>query len=60
MLPLLPQTGYLFVGVSESLFDCGPEFKAQAHFNGTYYQPNLPKLPAKQTIAAYNPAQPLH
>jgi chemotaxis protein methyltransferase CheR len=57
MLPLLPQTGYLFVGVSESLFDCGPEFKAQAHCKGTYYQPNLPKLPAKQTMAAYNPAQ---
>lgn len=57
MLPLLPQTGYLFVGVSESLFDCGPEFKAQAHCNGTYYQPNLPKLPAKQTMAASTPAQ---
>ena len=51
MLPLLPQTGYLFVGVSESLFDCGPEFKAQAHCKGTYYQPNLPKLPATQTMS---------
>lgn len=41
MLPLMPRYGYLFVGVSESLFDCGPEFKAMAHCKSTFYQPNL-------------------
>ena len=41
MLPLMPKYGYLFVGVSESLFDCGPEFKALAHCKSTCYQPNL-------------------
>jgi len=40
MLPLLPTYGYLFVGGSETLFDCGPEFKAQSHCKGTFYQPN--------------------
>lgn len=40
ILPLLPPYGYLFVGGSETLFDCGPEFKAQYHCNGTFYQPN--------------------
>ncbi|MFN7293067.1 MAG: CheR family methyltransferase [Pirellula sp.] len=40
MLPLLPTFGYLFVGGSETLFDCGPEFKAQSHCKGTFYQPN--------------------
>ncbi|MCU0710685.1 MAG: protein-glutamate O-methyltransferase CheR [Pirellula sp.] len=40
MLPLLPAYGYLFVGGSETLFDCGPEFKAQSHCKGTFYQPN--------------------
>lgn len=40
LLPLLPPYGYLFVGGSETLFDCGPEFKAQYHCNGTFYQPN--------------------
>lgn len=42
MLPLLPRYGYLFVGVSESLFDCGPEFKALFHCKSTFYQPNMP------------------
>jgi len=41
LLPLMPKYGYLFVGVSESLFDCGPEFKALAHCKSTFYQPNL-------------------
>lgn len=41
MLPLMPKYGYLFVGVSESLLDCGPEFKALAHCKSTFYQPNL-------------------
>lgn len=41
MLPLMPKYGYLFVGVSESLFDCGPEFKALTHCKSTFYQPNL-------------------
>ncbi|MEQ1829061.1 MAG: protein-glutamate O-methyltransferase CheR [Pirellula sp.] len=40
MLPLLPTYGYLFVGVSEALFDCGPEFKPQYHCKSTFYQPN--------------------
>jgi chemotaxis protein methyltransferase CheR len=40
MLPLMPKYGYLFVGVSESLFDCGREFKALAHCKSTFYQPN--------------------
>lgn len=52
MIPLLPPKGYLFVGVSESLFDCGPEFKAQAHCKGTFYQPNLQRQPAMQTVAS--------
>jgi len=43
MLPLMPKYGYLFVGASESLFDCGPEFKAMAHCKSTFYQPNLPQ-----------------
>jgi chemotaxis protein methyltransferase CheR len=41
MLPLMPSNGYLFVGVSESLFDCGPEFKPQYHCKSTFYQPNM-------------------
>jgi chemotaxis protein methyltransferase CheR len=41
MLPLLPKYGYLFVGVSESLFDCGPEFKPMFHCKSTFYQPNM-------------------
>jgi chemotaxis protein methyltransferase CheR len=42
MLPLLPKYGYLFVGVSESLFDCGPEFKPRYHCKSTFYQPHMP------------------
>jgi chemotaxis protein methyltransferase CheR len=41
LLPLLSEYGYLFVGASESLFDCGPEFQPQAHCRSTFYQPNL-------------------
>lgn len=41
MLPILHKDGYLFVGVSESLFDCGPEFKPQSHCRGAFYQPHL-------------------
>lgn len=41
MLPILNKDGYLFVGVSESLFDCGPEFKPQSHCRGAFYQPHL-------------------
>jgi len=52
MIPLLPPKGYLFVGVSESLFDCGPEFKAQAHCKGTFYQPNLQRQPAMQNVTS--------
>ncbi len=46
MLKLMPKYGYLFVGVSESLFDCGPEFKPLYHCKSTFYQPNLTVLPA--------------
>jgi chemotaxis protein methyltransferase CheR len=42
MLPLLPKYGYMFVGVSESLFDCGPEFKPRYHCKSTFYQPHMP------------------
>jgi chemotaxis methyl-accepting protein methylase len=37
----MPIHGYLFVGASESLLDCGPEFQPRAHCRGTFYQPNL-------------------
>lgn len=41
MLPSLQSYGYVFVGVSESLVDCGPEFKPQTYNKATFYQPNL-------------------
>lgn len=56
MLPLLPTNGYLFVGVSESLFDCGPEFRPLAHCKGTFYQPNLVS-PATQASTVKSPEQ---
>ncbi len=45
MLKLMPQNGTLFVGASESLFDCGPEFRPMQHCKSTFYQPNLLALP---------------
>jgi chemotaxis protein methyltransferase CheR len=56
MLPLMPKYGYLFVGVSESLFDCGPEFKAMAHCKSTFYQPNLSASQGSNSSAAALPA----
>lgn len=44
MLKILTKHGLLFVGVSESLFDCGPEFKPLHHCKGTFYQPNLTQI----------------
>lgn len=41
LLDVMPAHGYLFVGASESLFDCGPEFRPLAHCRTTFYQPNL-------------------
>ncbi len=41
MMPHLVPFGYLFVGASESLLDCGPEFKPMAHCRSTFYRPNL-------------------
>ena len=55
MLPLMPKYGYLFVGVSESLFDCGPEFKAMAHCKSTFYQPNLSAPQGSNSSAAVLP-----
>ena len=45
MLKLMPRYGTLFVGASESLFDCGPEFRPMQHCKSTFYQPNLLTLP---------------
>ncbi len=45
MLKLMPRYGTLFVGASESLFDCGPEFKPMYHCKSTFYQPNLTAAP---------------
>ena len=59
MLPILQKDGYLFVGVSESLFDCGPEFKPQSHCRGAFYQPHLTMQslqPALATPEAKSPA----
>lgn len=39
-LPIMQPYGYLFVGVSESLLDCGSEFKPISSNKATYYQPN--------------------
>lgn len=41
MMPILVPFGYLFVGCSETLLDCGPEFKPMAHCRSTFYRPNL-------------------
>jgi chemotaxis protein methyltransferase CheR len=65
MIPLLPSHGLLFVGVSESLFDCGPEFKPMHHCKSTFYQPNAtsvlapagpvtPQKPIQTTFASQN------
>ncbi len=41
MKNILMPFGYMFVGASESLLDCGPEFKPMAHCRSTFYRPNL-------------------
>jgi chemotaxis protein methyltransferase CheR len=62
MLPIMPRHGYLFVGVSESLYDCGPEFKPQHHCKSTFYQPNLAACqvtgspPLMSTVSRVTPA----
>ena len=44
MIPILVPFGYLFVGASESLIDCGPEFRPMAHCRSTFYRPSLGQL----------------
>lgn len=44
MMPILVPFGYLFVGASESLIDCGPEFRPMAHCRSTFYRPNMMAL----------------
>lgn len=51
MLPVLQKDGYLFVGVSESLYDCGPEFKPQSHCRGSFYQPHLTMQSMQNPVA---------
>ena len=50
MLKWMPRYGTLFVGASESLFDCGPEFKPMYHCKSTFYQPNLTAPPPGSII----------
>jgi chemotaxis protein methyltransferase CheR len=50
LLPLLPEFGYLFVGASESLFDCGSEFQPQSHCRSTFYQPNLRQSASQSAV----------
>ncbi len=35
--------GWLFVGATENLMDCGPEWIPQTHCRATVYQPNAPR-----------------
>jgi len=61
LLPLMPSYGYLFVGASESLFDCGSEFKPLYHCKSTFYQPNASKAPnplAGQNSVSIRPIAP--
>jgi chemotaxis protein methyltransferase CheR len=44
MIPILVPFGYLFVGASESLIDCGPEFRPMAHCRSTFYRPSMMAL----------------
>ena len=41
----LTTDGYLFVGAQEFLADLGPNFTPQHHCRGTFYRPNLTKIP---------------
>lgn len=43
----LKPDGYLFVGSSENLTDCGPNFLPQHHCRAVFYRPNQPAAPAK-------------
>ena len=59
MLKLMPRYGTLFVGASESLFDCGPEFKPMYHCKSTFYQPNLIAPPPGSIIRDTTPPIPV-
>ncbi|MCA9261514.1 MAG: protein-glutamate O-methyltransferase CheR [Planctomycetales bacterium] len=45
MIGTMAPTGYLFVGASENLADCGPEFKAEMHCRSVFYRPRLVNNP---------------
>jgi len=59
MLKLMPRYGTLFVGASESLFDCGSEFKPMYHCKSTFYQPNLTAPPPGSIIRDATPPIPV-
>lgn len=59
MLKLMPRYGTLFVGASESLFDCGPEFKPMYHCKSTFYQPNLTAPPPGSIVRDTTPPIPV-
>lgn len=41
IMNVLTPEGHLIAGASESLFDCGPEFRPKNHCGAMVYQPNL-------------------